>query len=389
MKYYLIAGEASGDLHGSNLMKGLYANDKEADCRFWGGALMDSVYKENQAGSALVHDYKEEAVMGFSQVVLNAGRYFKLLQKCKQDILEWKPDVLILIDYPGFNFKIAKFAHNKGFKVFYYIAPKVWASRESRLKQLKSHVDRLFIIFPFEKEYFAKKGIEYIYAGNPTIDSIDLSPFSNESAEGFMEACGLEKKSYIAILAGSRKSEIAGMMPVCMKFADMLREIKEYSDYSFIIAGAPARDAEDYAPYIKGREKYVKLVFGRTYPLIKYAEAAVVNSGTASLETCLLGTPQVVGYSGAPLNFAIGKKIIKIEFISLGNLILGRKAFKELMQYYFTPENLLSEVRRLIEDKEYRENMLASYKEIREALGGSGASMKIAQAMINEIRRSI
>lgn len=386
MKYYLIAGEASGDLHGSNLMKGLYANDNEADCRFWGGPLMDSAYKENQAGSALIHDYREEAVIGFSQVILNAGRYFRLLQKCKQDILEWKPDLIILIDYPGFNFKIAKFAHNKGFKVFYYIAPKVWASRESRLKQLKAYVDRLFIIFPFEKEYFEKKGVDYIYAGNPTIDAIDLSPSSHQSKEGFMEECGLQKKSYIAILAGSRKGEIASMMPVCMKFADMLREIKEYSDYIFIIAGAPARDAEDYAPYIKGREEYVKLVFGRTYPLIKYAEAAVVNSGTASLETCLLGTPQVVGFSSAPFNFVIGKKIIKIEFISLGNLILGRKAFKELMQYYLTPENLLSEVRRLIEDKEYRENMLSSYNEIRKALGESGASMKIAQAMIKEIR---
>lgn len=387
MKYFLVAGEASGDLHASNLMKGLYAADPEASCRFWGGPLMDYVCRENQKETGMAHDYKEGAVMGFLKVVLNAGAYLKSLKKCRKDILDWNPDVVILIDYPGFNFEIAKFASKKGFKVFYYIAPKVWASRESRVKKLKAYVDKLFIVFPFEKDYFDKKGVKYIYAGNPTLDAIASSPSANLSKEELTVSTGIGEKPYIAILAGSRKGEISLMMPVCMRFAEMLKEREEYSDYHFVVAGAPSRDASDYLPYMKGKENYVKLVFGNTYAVIRHAAAAVVNSGTASLETCLLGTPQVVGYSGAPLNFAIGKKIIKIEFISLGNLILGRKAFKELMQYYFTPENLLSEVRRLIEDKEYRENMLASYKEIREALGGSGASMKIAQAMINEIRR--
>lgn len=386
MKYYLIAGEASGDLHGSNLMKGLYAEDPQADCRYWGGPLMDEVRKAFQGNSALVHDYKDEAVIGFSQVILRAGHFLNRIRECKFDIERWNPDVVILIDYPGFNFKIAEFAHKKGYKVFYYIAPKVWASREGRVRKLKLYVDKLFIVFPFEKEYFAKKGVPYIYKGNPIIDAIDLSASACMSREDFLMSNSIEDRPYIAILAGSRKGEVRSMMPVCMEFADKLRTVPEYAAYQFIVAAAPSRTIDDYSHYTEGREEYVKVISGNTHAIIRHAEAAVVNSGTASLETCLLGTPQVVAYSSSDFNFNVGKQIIKIEYISLGNLILDRKAFRELMQYYFTPDNLCSEIRRLIEDKEYREKMKSDYREIRADLGQKGASAQIAEAMIKELK---
>lgn len=386
MKYYIIAGEASGDLHGSNLMRGLYRKDPQADIRFWGGEMMNEVYSAHQSGTGLVKDYNDGAVIGFSQIILNAGKYLRKFKDCREDILTFNPDAVILIDYPGFNLKIAEFAHKKGFKVFYYIAPKVWASRESRVKKIKAFVDKLFIVFPFEKEYFDKKQVPYIYRGNPLVDAIDNSPETRKSRQEFLEECSLPDKKYIAILAGSRKGEVSCMMPVCAAFADRLRAKKEYSDWQFVVAGAPSRSMDDYAPYLKGREDYLKVVFNHTYSVIKNAEAAVVNSGTASLETCLIGTPQVVAYSGTDFNFTVGKHIIRIDFISLGNLILGRKAFRELLQYYFTPENVESEVIRLIEDTEYRDKMLADYSEIRQSLGAGGASDAVAEAMIKEMQ---
>ncbi len=385
MKYYIIAGEASGDLHGSNLMKGIYAEDPQADIRFWGGDLMDGVFHAHQSGEGLVHDYKDGAVIGFSQVILHAGDYLRKLERCGKDILAFSPDVVILIDYPGFNFRVAEFAHKHGFKVFYYIAPKVWASRENRVKKLKAFVDKLFIVFPFEKEYFDRKGVDYIYKGNPLVDAVDNSPALSETREAFLQGSGLEDKPMIAILAGSRKGEVRSMMPVCAEFADRLHAMPQYSGYRFVVAGAPSRSMSDYEPFIKGREEYMKVVFGKTYGILRNAEAAVINSGTASLEACLIKTPQVVAYAGSNFNFNVGKQIIKVDCISLGNLILKRKAFKELMQYYFTPENLVNETRRLLEDADYRERMLADYEEIRQDLGGSGASAAVARAMIQEL----
>lgn len=386
MRYYIIAGEASGDLHGSNLMRGLYAEDPEADIRFWGGGLMDSVYKENQDGAGLVKDYKDGAVIGFTQILIHARAFAKRFADCTSDILRWKPDAVILIDYPGFNFRVAEFAHKAGFKVFYYIAPKVWASRESRVKKLKAFVDKLFIVFPFEIPYFTKKGVDFVYKGNPLIDAIDNSEAFKETREEFLRKTGLPDKPMIALLAGSRSGEISSMMPVFMEFADRLHSMPEYSDYRFVVAAAPARSDSDYARYIGTRE-YVSVVFGRSYAVMRNAEAAVVNSGTASLECALIGTPQVVAYKGAEINFLIAKGIIKIKYISLGNLILDRICFRELLQYYFTPENTLNEVRRLIEDKEYRAGMLSGYQEIRDALGGEGASAAVAKAMIDELAR--
>ena len=387
MKYYIIAGEASGDLHGSNLMRGLYQEDPAADIRFWGGDLMNDVYKEHQDGVGLVQDYKDGAIIGFIQVALKARSYFEKFKRCFADISSWNPDVVILIDYPGFNFRVAEWAHNKGFKVYYYIAPKVWASREGRIKKLKAFVDKLFIVFPFEIPYFTKKGIDFIYKGNPLIDAIDNSVALKESREEFLRRNSLPDSPVIALMAGSRTGEISSMMPVFMEFADKMHALPEYADYQFIVAAAPSRSMSDYSKYVSGREAYVKVVFGQSYAVLRHAAAAVVNSGTASLETALIGTPQVVAYKGAAINFVIAKQIIKIRFISLGNLILNRTCFHELLQFYFTPDNVLQEVLRMIEDTEYRENMLAGYQEIRNALGGRGASAAVAKAMIEELRK--
>ena len=387
MKYYIIAGEASGDLHGSNLMRGLYQEDPAADIRFWGGDLMNEVYKEHQDGVGLVQDYKDGAIIGFIQVALKARSYFEKFKRCFADISSWNPDVVILIDYPGFNFRVAEWSHNKGFKVYYYIAPKVWASREGRIKKLKAFVDKLFIVFPFEIPYFTKKGIDFIYKGNPLIDAIDNSVALKESREEFLRRNSLPDGPVIALMAGSRTGEISSMMPVFMEFADKMHALPEYADYQFIVAAAPSRSMSDYSKYVSGREAYVKVVFSQSYAVLRHAVAAVVNSGTASLETALIGTPQVVAYKGAAINFVIAKQIIKIRFISLGNLILNRTCFRELLQFYFTPENVLQEVLRMIEDTEYRENMLAGYQEIRNALGGRGASAAVAKAMIEELRK--
>ena len=387
MKYYIIAGEASGDLHGSNLMRGLYQEDPAADIRFWGGDMMNEVYKEHQDGVGLVQDYKDGAIIGFIQVALKARSYFEKFKRCFADISSWNPDVVILIDYPGFNFRVAEWAHNKGFKVYYYIAPKVWASREGRIKKLKAFVDKLFIVFPFEIPYFTKKGIDFIYKGNPLIDAIDNSVALKESREEFLRRNSLPDSPGIALMAGSRTGEISSMMPVFMEFADKMHALPEYADYQFIVAAAPSRSMSDYSKYVSGREAYVKVVFGQSYAVLRHAAAAVVNSGTASLETALIGTPQVVAYKGAAINFVIAKQIIKIRFISLGNLILNRTCFRELLQFYFTPDNVLQEVLRMIEDTEYRENMLAGYQEIRNALGGRGASAAVAKAMIEELRK--
>ena len=388
MKYYIIAGEASGDLHGSNLMKGIYSQDSEAVIRFWGGDLMNEVFLKHEAtGGGLVRHYKEGAIMGFWEVFTHAGKLLGNIGRCKKDILSWQPDIVILIDYPGFNFRIAGFTHKHGIRTYYYIAPKVWASREGRIRKLKEYVDRLYIVFPFEIPYFKSKGVDAVYLGNPLVDSIAESRAMNESREEFLKRNSLQDRPIIAMLAGSRKSEIGTMMPVLTEFAAKMRHIPEYGGYQFIIAGAPARSMEDYAGYLKEsyEESGVKVLFGETQSIIRHAEAAVVNSGTASLETVLLGTPQVVCYMGSWLSYTITKHIIKVRYISLGNLIVDRLAFKELIQDDCTAENIVSEVRSLIEDRAYREKMMAEYGKIKEALGGTGASEAVAADMIRSV----
>ena len=417
MKYYIIAGEASGDLHGSNLMKGIYAEDPQAEIRFWGGDLMEAVWSGFQnnpshsfgAGpspcgqggstilettphlkSGLVRHYKEGAVMGFVEVLMKARKLLDNVSFCKKDILAWKPDVVILIDYPGFNFKIAEFAHKAGFKVFYYIAPKVWASREGRIRKLKEYVDKLFIVFPFEKPYFDAKGIEYIYKGNPLVDAVDNSAAMNESREDFLKRNSLKDSPIIAMLAGSRKGEISTMMPVLTEFAAKMHELPEYSDYQFIIAGAPARQMKDYSDWINaGNSGFIKVIFGETQSIIRHAEAGVINSGTASLETALFGTPQVVGYIMNPITFWLAKRLVKVRYISLGNLIVDKFAFKEFLQNDCNPDVLVHEVRELIENTDRREAMISDYSEIRSRLGGTGASAAVAKAMLEEMKKSL
>ena len=417
MKYYIIAGEASGDLHGSNLMKGIYAEDPQAEIRFWGGDLMEAVWSGFQnnpshsfgAGpspcgqggstilettphlkSGLVRHYKEGAVMGFVEVLMKARKLLDNVSFCKKDILAWKPDVVILIDYPGFNFKIAEFAHKAGFKVFYYIAPKVWASREGRIRKIKEYVDKLFIVFPFEKPYFDAKGIEYIYKGNPLVDAVDNSAAMNESREDFLKRNSLKDSPIIAMLAGSRKGEISTMMPVLTEFAAKMHELPEYSDYQFIIAGAPARQMKDYSDWINaGNSGFIKVIFGETQSIIRHAEAGVINSGTASLETALFGTPQVVGYIMNPITFWLAKRLVKVRYISLGNLIVDKFAFKEFLQNDCNPDALVHEVRELIENTDRREAMISDYSEIRSRLGGTGASAAVAKAMLEELKKSL
>ena len=338
----------------------------------------------------LVRHYKDGAVMGFVEVLAKARKLLGNVSFCKKDILAWQPDVVILIDYPGFNFKIAEFAHKAGFKVFYYIAPKVWASREGRIRKLKAYVDKLFIVFPFEKPYFDSKGIDYIYKGNPLVDAVDGSRAMNETRQDFASRTGIEDKPFIAMLAGSRKGEISTMMPVLATFAAQMHTIPQYADYQFIIAGAPARSMSDYQEWITDENKeYVKILFGQTQSIIRHAEAAVVNSGTASLETALFGTPQVVGYITNPVTYWIAKRIVKIRYISLGNLIVDRLAFKEFIQDDCNPDALVTEIRDLIEDNERREKMLSEYAEIRSLLGKSGASHAVARAMIEELQKQM
>lgn len=365
MRYYLIAGEASGDLHGSNLIKGLKATDPQAEFRIWGGDLMAAA-----SGETPVRHYADTAVMGLTDVLGKAGRILGNLRLCKNDLLGWKPDVVILIDYPGFNFKIAKFAHERGLKVYYYIAPKTWASREGRNRKLKKYVDKLYIVFPFEIPYFQKAGIDFIYKGNPLLDAVDNHRYSPAS-----------HTPYVAILPGSRKGEIKRMMPVCMEVADKL-------GCKVVVAGAPSRTAQDYAPYMGSRSN-VELIFGRTYDILKYAQAAIINSGTASLEAALIGTPQVVCWSTSSFNAFVARRILKvmdhISFISLGNLILNKEVFKELIQEDFTSDNVAAEIKALSAQGQRRDQMLADYALIRQALGGSGASKEIAGSIYSSL----
>ena len=373
MRYFLIAGAASGDLHGSNLVKGLLAEDPAAECRCWGGDLMQA------AGAQLLHHYREGAVMGLTDVLRSADKLLRNIRACKEDILRFRPDVVILIDYPGFNMKIAKWCHARGIRVFYYIAPKTWASREGRNRTLKAWVDRLFIVFPFEIPYFTEQEIPFVYKGNPLVDAVDAHSFSRP-VEG----------RYVALLAGSRKGEISRMMPVCMTVADRLSALPGWEGVRFVVAGAPARSEADYAPFIAGRTN-VDLLFSRTYDVLKYADAAVINSGTASLEAALIGTPQVVCWSTSPFSAWVARKVLNVldhvRYISLGNLCLDRPAFRELIQEDFTPEAVTAEVRRLVEDSAYRQRMLADYADIRQSLGGSGASRAVARAMIEELNK--
>ena len=498
MKYYIIAGEASGDLHGSNLVKGLLEKDPSAQIRAWGGELM------RQAGAEVVKDYRENSIMGFVEVVANIGKILGNMKECCKDILAFNPDVVILIDYPGFNMKIAKFAKKHGLKVFYYIAPKVWAWKERRVHKIKRYVDKLFIIFPFEVEYFRKWGIETVYRGNPLLDSVCNFSHAGESraafeartspkrqvicttaaasteatasaaaaatsaaatsaapaAAGATAAAGASATGataatspttasspttepattaaepttaaaepttaaampIIAALAGSRKMETSFLLPRIVRTALAMPQ------YRFIIAAAPSMEPEYLKKIIQkelaaagapagssqaGSNKKqscishtqagscntqagrcntqagrcnIEIMYGETYAVLQQSVAAIISSGTASLEAALLKTPQVVCYGGNPISFYIAKAVVKLKYISLANLILDKLIFKEILQNDCTPANISAELEALINQKTYRDAMLADYDKVHQLLGGGGASGRIAEAMIEELK---
>lgn len=378
MRYYIIAGEASGDLHGSNLIKGIREIDSSAQIRCWGGDLM------KEAGAELVKHYKEGAIMGFVEVVANLGKLAKNLNDCKNDIINYNPDVVVLIDYPGFNFRIAQFAKERGMRVFYYIAPKVWAWKENRVHKLKKYVDRLFIIFPFEIEYFKKWGIDAIYRGNPLLDSVDNHSSADETKEDFQKRTGIgTAETTVALLAGSRRSEIKYLLPRMMQVAE------KYPNYRFLLACAPSMEREFYEGIVGKKCSNIKLLFGETYSILRHSDAAIINSGTASLEAALIGVPQVVCYGGNEISYQIAKRVVKLKYISLANLIMDKGLFKELIQHDCTPQKISQELDNLLNDSEYRAKMISDYRNVRDVLGGKGASAKVARAMIEELERMI
>ncbi|MBS1531858.1 MAG: lipid-A-disaccharide synthase [Bacteroidetes bacterium] len=361
MKYYLVAGEASGDLHGANLMKTLKQKDPQAEFRFFGG---DKMFAE---GGELVKHYADMAYMGFIEVVANIRTISRNLKSCKEDIVVWKPDVLVLIDFPGFNLRIAEAAKNAGIMVCYYISPKVWAWNQKRVLKIKRIVDHLFCILPFEVEFYKSWGMDVDYVGNPLLDAInDFKPDPN-----FRNKHGLGDDKIIALLPGSRRQEISRILP------DMVAAAKNFSDYRFVVAGAPSFKSSYYDGYLEGSG--IKLVFDSTYDLLNNAYAAVVTSGTAVLETALFNVPQVVVYKSSPISITIARMVIRVKFISLVNLIMDKMAVNELIQQDCNPQKISEELKLITENPNHRVQMLNDYKILHEKMGKPGASARTAE----------
>lgn len=380
MKYYLIAGEASGDLHASHLMAALAARDHQAEFRFFGGDLMASV------GGTQVKHYRDMAYMGFVPVLLHLRTIFANMALCKKDIVAWKPDVLILVDYPGFNLNIAKYIHaHTRIPVYYYISPKIWAWKEYRIKNIKRDVDQLFSILPFEVDFFEKKHQYPIhYVGNPTLDEVEAFRSTyTDNRKTFLEKNALPNKPIIALLAGSRKQEIKDNLP------DMIRAASSFPAYQLVLAGAPGIDSTYYKKYVGDAD--VRIVFEQTYPLLCHAEAALVTSGTATLETALFRVPQAVCYH-TPMGKIIAflkRHVLKVKYISLVNLIAGQEIVRELVADTMTVAQMQSELHRLLTDKAYRLRMLAGYDEVRAHLGKNGAPMEAAKLIYHFISSPI
>lgn len=377
MRYYIIAGEASGDLHASNLIKGLKSEDTDAVVRGWGGDLM------RDAGAEIVQHYKDTAIMGFVTVLKNLDKIKANIRLCCRDIQEWKPDVVILVDYAGFNLRIARFAKENGFRVFYYISPKLWAWNTGRVKKIKRYVDRMYTIFPFETEFYKKYDYAVQYGGNPLVDAIANRPFQQEHFGEFISLHQLPDKPIIALLAGSRRQELKYVLPT------MLKMVAHFPDHQFVIAGAPSMTDADYAPYL--RQVPVKIIYGETYRLLSQAKAALVTSGTATLETALLKIPQVVCYSGEGGRFSyyMFKTFVKVKYISLVNLIYGGEVVKELMMQHLTERNVVNELSRILYSERDREKMLRNYAEVARRLGEPGASGRFAQMMVADLKSMI
>jgi lipid-A-disaccharide synthase len=370
MNYYIIAGEASGDLHGSNLMKALLKKDVNATFRFWGGDLMQNV------SNNLVKHYKDLAFMGFLEVIMNLKTISENLKFCKKDIENYNPDVIIFIDYPGFNLRIAKWAKQKGYKTHYYISPQIWAWKENRIKAIKRDIDKMYVILPFEKAFYEEKHhfpVEFV--GHPLIDAI--ADRTQVDEHEFRAKHNLSEKPIIALLPGSRKQEISKMLEVMLSIVD------SFPNYQFVIAGAPSQDFEFYKTFIKN--KNISFVSNKTYDLLSVSVAALVTSGTATLETAIFKIPQVVCYKGSWLSYQIGKQLVNLKYISLVNLIMDKEVVKELIQNEFHTKNLKNELNVILDSYE-RSKFFINYYELEKALGGKGASEKTAELIFNTIK---
>lgn len=368
MKYYIIAGEASGDLHGSNLMKALIKEDQNAEFRFWGGDLMQNV------GGTLVKHYKERSFMGFIEVIINIRKILGMLKFCKKDIAEYQPDVIIFIDNSGFNLPIAKWAKANGYRTNYYISPQVWASRAGRVEKIKRDIDHMYVILPFEKAFYKTHNYDVTFVGHPLIDAISETDYSDDDV--FRAEHNLGNKPIIALLPGSRKQEIKKMLSVMLSIVD------DYDDYQFVIAGAPSQDFSFYKPFIN--KENVAFISNKTYDLLNLSTAAIVTSGTATLETALFKVPQVVCYKASSISYHIAKRIITLKFISLVNLIMDREVVTELIQGDLNTSRLKSEFETILNPK-HREQLFLDYFDLEEKLGGKGASENAAKHIYNNL----
>jgi len=367
MKYYLIAGERSGDFHASHLMRELRGQDADAQFRFWGGDMMQA------EGGELVRHYQELAIMGFVEAATSILKFRGYLKQCQQDILAFKPDVLILVDYAGFNLRMAKFAKAQGIKVFYYISPKIWAWNQGRVEQVKANVDKMFVILPFEEEFYQKFGYGVDYTGNPTADAVaEFQP-----TQDFLQRNRLDDRPIIAVLPGSRKQEIEEMLH------EMLAILPGFQEYQFVVAGVTNLDPNYYRNFHRNG---IRFVFDETFDLLSHATAALVTSGTATLETALFGVPQIVCYRTSSLSYFIGKMVIKVPYISLVNLIAGKEVVKELIQGDFNARNLLDELRTMLTDDAYQARIREGYAEVRAKLGQHQAAQKTAELMVKYLK---
>ncbi len=367
MRYYLVAGEASGDMHAANLMEQIKEQDPQAQFRYWGGDRME------EQGGELVRHYKHQAFMGFAEVLANLKTIYKSLRHCKQDIVAYGPNLLILVDYPGFNLRIATFAKANKIPTAYYISPQIWAWNEGRARHIRRAVDKMFVILPFEKAFYAKHTIEASFVGHPLLDEMEKRRDNNDP-QAFKRSNQLDHRPIVALLPGSRQQEIRRMLPV------MAAVSQRFPKYQFVIAGTNNIPREMYANKIKNSP--VKLVIEQTYPLLQAASAGIITSGTASLEAALFRVPQVVVYKASALSYLIAKQLVKLKFISVANLIFHREVFKELIQKRCNVKNVSAELERLLEDDAYREAMMDSYDQLKGKLGGEGASRRAAREMV-------
>ncbi len=365
MKYYIIAGEASGDLHASNLLKEIKKNDPSAEFRGFGGDLMA------EEGTFLVKHFRDLAFMGFAEVLLHLRTILNNISSCKEDIAQWKPDALILVDYPGFNLRIAPFAKEKGIPVFYYISPQIWAWKQSRVHKIAASTDKIFCILPFEKDFYKGFGYEVDFVGHPLLDAIA------QPAKSF--SLNDDGRKIIALLPGSRKQEIKTMLP------EMLESAKEFPEYRFVIAGAPSQTPAFYREVI-GTQK-IEIVFGETYALLRNAHAALVTSGTATLESALHGVPEVVCYRGSMISYQIAKQLVKVKYISLVNLVMDKEIVTELIQEHMNSRSITNELRKVIEGGANRDRMMLEFDDLKTKLGGQGASSRVANNIYEFLKR--